>query len=167
MKKTIIILLTLLASNGSFCQGKIQKIELSVEGHARAADYEMTLECNRAITFNAISDNYGFPYTGETIPFSKNEKGKMVPALERKGIFKTKVSKKVYGQINGLVLALKDEFATGQFIENNIHASVAQLKITFKSGEVSTINDTGMKGSDKLIELYALMDSLRFTQNWK
>ncbi|WP_303318304.1 hypothetical protein Q4Q34_10630 [Flavivirga abyssicola] len=166
MKNVMSLIVVLLATSlQSHCQ--IDKIEFTTDGYAYSADYAIIIYDNNIAIYNALSDNYKFPHNGETLPLRKDKKGRGLPEPEIKGLFMSELSKKVFKEISNLVLSLEEEFDKKTYLENNLHASVGELKVTFQNENVRSIYDYGMKGTDRLIRLYALLDDLRFSQKWK
>lgn len=165
--KNIIFLLTLFIIINLQSQNKIKKIEISIEGFASAPDYDLVIYCNKTALFNALSDNYKIQPNGETVGFGINNNGVDIRTSEIKGLFISKLNSKLFKEISNLILLLNNEFAKGKYFENSIHASVGELKVTYRNGKTHSIYDYGLKGADKLMKLYAIFDDLRFTQKWK
>ncbi|NCP90002.1 MAG: hypothetical protein GW827_07100, partial [Flavobacteriales bacterium] len=86
---------------------------------------------------------------------------------EVKGLFISRLDNKLYKKISNLILSLDEEFTEGKYIENNLHASIGKLKVTYQNGEIRSIYDYGKKGTSRLIKLYTVFDDLRFNRKWE
>ncbi|NCO64338.1 MAG: hypothetical protein GW839_09715 [Flavobacteriales bacterium] len=165
--KNIILLSTLFFIINLQSQNKIKKIEFSSEGYASAPDYDLIIYCNKTAIFNARSDNYKNTPNGETVWYGTNTSGVNIRTSEVKGLFISRLDNKLYKKISNLILSLDEEFTEGKYIENNLHASIGKLKVTYQNGEIRSIYDYGKKGTSRLIKLYTVFDDLRFNRKWE
>ncbi|GGD29105.1 DUF6438 domain-containing protein [Hyunsoonleella pacifica] len=146
---------------------QIQKIEFSTDGYANGADYDLVIYSDKVAVYNARSDNYSIPHSGDILPVKVDKEGNSIIATEIKGIFITNIESKLYKEIIKEIEKLNEEFSKKKYFENSLHVSTSTLKVTFKDGDVKFIYDYGMKGTKTLVELYKILDSLRFNQKWK
>ena len=146
---------------------EIEKVVFTMKGYEAQPDYDIIIYNDKTIIFNARSNNFKEKIKGDVVPFGTDNNGNNIRASEVRGIFKSKLKRKKFKIILDIIYSLKDEFAQRKFTSNNLHESEIILKVIISNNEAKFIHDIGMKGSKNLIELYKLIDDLRFSQNWK
>lgn len=165
--KNIIILTAFFYVINIQSQNRIEKINFSTKGYANAHDYELVIYCDKKIVYNALSDNYKIPVKTETVGYGVNDEGLDIKSTEVKGMFISTLKNKYYREISDLILLMNEEFITKKYSDNNIHVSVAELTVVYKNGNKNSVYDYGMRGTNNLVKLYKLFDSLRLNQKWK
>ncbi len=130
----------------------IEKIQYLTKGcFGTCPIFEITIDKNGKAKFVAEAFNFVEKFTKEI-----------------EGRFKTTILASKYKSLVELLNYmnfpnLKNNYSSGEITD--LPSSI--LKVTYNNGKVKVINDYGMSGTVELIQLYSIIDKLRFDQNWK
>lgn|SRR5690606_11053736 len=158
----MILLLIVLQS----CKGQTNPVSDKIETSSTANHKIEKIEYSTTMCFGTC------PVFSLTINSDKNaewnaEKYNKINNKEVNGKFHSKITKKQYNKLIGLLNSIDLEKLKDEYEVNWTDLQSSTLKITYDNGKVKSIHDYGMRGTDDLKRIYQLLFELRENQKWK
>lgn len=146
---------------------QFKKVEFFCDGNGSIPKYAIAIFPDRTIILHAIENNLISDYKGDVIPYGSDDLGENVRETEIRGIYKSKLTKKIYNQLLNLVYQLDTEFLQRDFSNGQIHSAMGTLKLTSDDNQTRAIYDEGLMGSERLITLYKMLEDVKIKTNWE
>src|SRR5690554_6561818 len=135
--------------NATYSNHKIEKIEYSTTMcFGTCPVFSLTINSDKNAEWNA-------------------EKYSKINNKEVNGKFHSKITKKQYNKLIGLLNSIDLEKLKDESEVDWTDLQSSTLKIAYDNGKVKSIHDYGMRGTDDLKRIYQLLFELREIQKWK